>query len=281
MKVYWAVTLFLMMAAVGMSLDRRAVVARWTHLSRRYWLGVIAATFVLPPILALTVVQALPLSPGIPAGLLLMSIAPGAPMLTKMVSRKGTFFDVELAASYQILVGLLVPVLTPLLLHVLGVLFHRDVWVNPLTLAWQVASMQFLPLIAGMLVRLKFPRFATRAEPWLNRIGNFMVLAYLLVVLFSLRRVLLAVGPISAGCAALLALGCLGVGHFLAGPTIALSNTNRHLGMALLIAGMNFKERLNLVMPFFVAYAVLAPLVMTAYAIWMRKRMAPAEQAAR
>ena len=34
MKIYWIVTLMLMMAAVGMKLEPREVVSRWTHLPR-------------------------------------------------------------------------------------------------------------------------------------------------------------------------------------------------------------------------------------------------------
>lgn len=36
MKYYWIFTVLLMMAAVGMSLDPRQVIARWAQLPRRY-----------------------------------------------------------------------------------------------------------------------------------------------------------------------------------------------------------------------------------------------------
>lgn len=131
--------------------------------------------------------------------------------------------------------------------------------------------MQFVPLVVGLMVKHRWPGFATKAEPWLNRLGNLMVLAYLLVIVFGLRRVLLEVGPTSAAVAALLALACLAFGHWLAGPTIALSNTNRHVGLAMLIAGLNFKGEVKLIVPFFAAYALLAPLLMAGYSILLRK----------
>ena len=68
MKIYWIFTLFLMMAAVGMSLDPREVITRWTHLPRGYWLRVMAATFLLPPMFAMLMVGTLPLSPEIRVG---------------------------------------------------------------------------------------------------------------------------------------------------------------------------------------------------------------------
>jgi BASS family bile acid:Na+ symporter len=272
MKIYWAFTLLLMMAAVGMSLDPREVISRWARLPRGFWLGGAVATFVLPPLFAMLMVAILPLPPAIRGPVLVMSIAPGAPMLTRMVAKKGGLFDPQLAAGYQILVGLLTPVMTPALLFGIGRYYHRDVWVDPWTLAWQVASMQFVPLVVGLLVKHRWPGFAAKAEPWLNRIGNVLVIAYLLVIVIAMRRVLGAVGPGAAGTAVLFGLACLAFGHWLAGPTIALSNTNRHVGLAILIAGLNFKGEVKTVVPFFAAYAIVAPLLMTGYAFWQGRR---------
>jgi BASS family bile acid:Na+ symporter len=271
MKVYWAFTLVLMMAAVGLSLDPRDVITRWVHRPKGYWLKVAAATFVLPPLFAILLAAIFPLTPEILGGLVLMSISPGAPMLTRMVAKKGMVFDPSLAASYQILVGLLTPLLTPALLHGVGLHFHRDVWVDPWVLAWQVASLQFVPLTIGLLLKHYSPGFADWAQPWMNRAGNLMVTGYLLVVVFGLRRVLLAVGPATAGIAVLLALACLAFGHWLGGATIALSNTNRHVGLAMLISGLNFPQKSQLIIPFFAAYAFTAPLLIAGYALWRRK----------
>ena len=272
MKIYWVFTVLLMMAGVGMSLEPREVILRWARLPRDYWIGAAVATFVLPPLFAMLLVAMLPLPPPIRGGVLVMSIAPGAPMLTRMVSKQGIVFDSRLAAGYQIVVGILTPLITPMLLYWIGRFYNRDVWVDPWTLAWQVASMQFVPLVVGLLVKHHWPGFAAKAEPWLNRIGNLLLIAYMLVVLFGMRRVLVAVGPEAAGTAALLAVACLAFGHWLAGPTIALCNTNRHVGLAILIAGLNFKGQFTTVIPFFAAYALLAPVLMAAYAFWHRKR---------
>jgi hypothetical protein len=136
LKVYWILTLLLIMAAVGMIRDLREVISRWTYLPRGCWLRVVAATFLLPPLFAMLLVGLLPLTPEIRGGVLLMSVA-------------------------------------------------------------------------------------------------------------------------------------------LAGPTIALSNTNRHFGLAMRIAGLNLRDQVKLVVPFFAAYALPAPLLMAAYAVWQRKRRLP------
>lgn len=275
MRYYWLLTLLLLMMGVGMSLDPREVVSRWVRLPRSYWLRVFAATFLLPPLLAMLLVGTLSLKGTLAASILLMSVAPGAPMLTRMVSKSGGDFDNRLAASYQIGVGLLIPLLTPCLVYLLGSHYHRVVWISPWTLAWQVASMQFLPLVAGLCIRHYLPAFADKASPWMSRFGNLLLLAYLLLILFGLRRVLLAVGPMAAGTAFAFAVGCMLIGHLLGGPTIALCNSNRHVGLALLVAGVNFHENLRAMIPFFAAYALLAPLIMVGYSRLYSLRKGP------
>lgn len=272
MKPYWILTLLLIMTGVGMSLDLREVISRWTRLPKGYWLRVVAATFLLPPLFAILFAETLPLTLDIRNSVLLISIAPGAPMLTRMVSKKGILFDTRLAASYQIVIGLLVPILTPLLLYGMGRYYHREVYVSPLTLAWQVASMQFLPLTAGLLIKHYWPRFAAATEPWMSRLGNVMLLAYLVIILLGLGKALIAVGLAATGVVILFAIACLAFGHFLAGPTIALSNANRHVGLALLIAGLNTNRPASSIVPFFAAYALLAPLLLVGYAVLMRRR---------
>jgi BASS family bile acid:Na+ symporter len=272
MKSIWILTLLLLMVGVGMSLDPAEVIARWRRLPRVYWLKVVAATYVLPPLLAMAIVAILPLTPEIKGGVLILSIAPGAPMLTRMVAQKGYVFDARLAASYQILVGVLVPLLTPPLLHALGSFYHRDVWISPSTLAIQVASLQFLPLAAGLALKHYQPEFCARAGPWMSRLGNLLLIVYLGIILFGLRKALLAAGPLAAGTGALFAIGCMAAGHLLGGPTIALSNANRHVGLAMLIVGLNFSADVKRFVPFLAAYALLTPVLMTLYAILQKRR---------
>lgn len=277
MKAISILTLLLLMVGVGMSLDPAEVFSRWTRLPRTYWLKVIAATYLIPPLLAMAIVGILTLPPEIRGGVLILSIAPGAPMLTRMVAQKGQVFDARLAASYQIVVGLLVPILTPPLLHALGSFYHRDVWIAPSTLAIQVASLQFLPLAAGLALKHYLPGFCAKAGPWMSRFGNLLLIVYLCFILFGLRKALLAAGPGAAGTSALFAIGCMAAGHLLGGPTIALSNANRHVGLALLIAGLNFSAVAQRFVPFLASYALLTPILMAIYAVWRKRRGGPPE----
>jgi hypothetical protein len=63
----------------------------------------LAATFIVPPILALALANLLRLDRGALIGLFLIAVAPGAPLITRVIAKRG--FDMELAASYQLLGG--------------------------------------------------------------------------------------------------------------------------------------------------------------------------------
>jgi len=73
----------------------------------------LAATFLVPPLLALALGKLLPLDGAATAGLFLIAVAPGAPLMTRGVAKKG--FDMQIAASYQVWGALLTPLMIPLL----------------------------------------------------------------------------------------------------------------------------------------------------------------------
>jgi len=58
------------------------------------------ATFIVPPAVALLLARILPLNLSETAGLFMVAAAPGAPLLTRNLARRG--FDMHLAASYQV-----------------------------------------------------------------------------------------------------------------------------------------------------------------------------------
>src|SRR5689334_12335689 len=90
---------FLLMLSLGMSLRPRELFSHWRQLTLGAWLRLLAATFVVPPALALLLSNLFRLDLGETAGLFLVGVAPGAPLLTRNLARKG--FDMHLAASYQ------------------------------------------------------------------------------------------------------------------------------------------------------------------------------------
>jgi predicted Na+-dependent transporter len=97
MKFLLPSTVLLLMVSVGMSLNWTQFLANWRRLTLATWGKLLAATFIIPPIIALALGSLLPLDRGATVGLFLIAVAPGAPLMTRVVAKRG--FDMELAPA--------------------------------------------------------------------------------------------------------------------------------------------------------------------------------------
>jgi len=94
----------------------------------------------------------------------------------------------------------------------------------------------------------------------------------LIALLIKMGPALESVSPWVAIAALALAAGCVSAARVLipSVPTLAFSNVNRHVGLALLLSGAHFRNAQNM-LPAIAAYAIAAPLVMALYAKWMSR----------
>ena len=197
----------------------------------------------------------------------MVGAAPGAPLLTRNLARKG--FDMHLAASYQVWAALMVPVMIPIVVAAAGKLYGRDIWIPPAVLLKQIALKQFLPLSVGMVLSAVAPMMSQRFQAVLNLLGNIVLTAMIALVLFKMGPALKAVTPLVPVAALLLAIGSVAAilpfrfSDALVKETFAICNANRHVGLALLLTGQYVRARNAL--PTVACYALLAPLVMFAY----------------
>jgi bile acid:Na+ symporter, BASS family len=258
----------LLMLAVGISLRPGQIWNNWRRLTLSKWVRLIAATFLLPPTLALALGNLLSLDGPATAGLFLIGTVPGAPLMTRGAAQRG--FDVQMAASYQVWSGLLTPVIVPLLVASGGWLYGREIWVPPMKLLSVIAQQQFLPLLVGMVFVWLVPAFSRRVQRALVPIGNVIILVVLVALLYKMGPALKQVSLWLAAAALLLALGCLFGARLLLGEpsrtiqTLSVCNANRHIGLALLLSGQQMHD--NRPVPAIAAYAIAALLVMGVYA---------------
>ena len=268
MKYLLQAAVLLLMLAVGISLRPGQIWNNWRRLTASKWARLIAATFLLPPSLALALGNLFALGGPATAGLFLIGAVPGAPLMTRGAAQRG--FDVQLAASYQVWSGLLTPVIVPLLVATGGWLYGRNIWVPPLKLLTVIAQQQFLPLLVGMTLMWLAPAFSTRLQRGLVPIGNIIILLVLVAVLYKMGPALKQVNLWLAAAALLLAIGCLFGARLLLGErsrtvaTLSVCNANRHIGLALLLSGQQMQD--NRPVPAIAAYAIAALLVMGVYA---------------
>ncbi len=262
-----SITVFLLMVFIGMSVDRTQFLANWRRFTPAIWLRLLAATFIVPPLLALALGSLLPIDRSALVGLYLIAVAPGAPLMTRNVAQHG--FDMQLAATYQVWGALLSPVMIPLLVGFAAWLYGRSIWIPPGEVLRVIARQQFAPLLLGMLLMHFAPGFSSKARPILRIAGNVLVALVVLLLLVTSLPALKEGGLWPPIAALLLALGCMAAGLAIARTptpatrTLVVSNVNRHVGLALLLAGTHFHT--TRAFPTVLSYALLAPLVMAVY----------------
>src|SRR6516165_1640501 len=211
MKLIIPAAVFGLMMSVGMSLRPREVIAQLRRMEWQHWVGLVLATFVVPAALALLLGRILPLQRPEMAGLFFVGAAPGAPLMTRNISRRG--FDMHLAAGYQVWGGLLTPIILPLVVLLAGLLHGLTIWIPPRVILLQIAENQFLPLLLGLALARFVPAFSSKAVVWFNRIGNIVLTVGIIALLWFMREALkgltwwLPVGAILLALGSVLAIG--------------------------------------------------------------------------
>jgi BASS family bile acid:Na+ symporter len=257
-------SVWILMVSIGMSLNVSQLIANWRSLTPLEWLKLLFATFIAPPALVVLLARLLPLTPAEMGGLFMVAVAPGAPLLTRGIAKKG--FDMQLAASYQVWGALLTPVMIPIIVAAVGKLYDRDIWISPLTLIDQIATKQFVPLLVGMALMYFAPAVSRKLQVGFNFLGNAILTIALVFLLVKMGGALRQVSPWVLVAAAILAFGCMAAVFLVtmksryATLTLSISNANRHVGLALLLTGQYLHSRNAL--PAVACYAIAAPILM-------------------
>jgi len=267
MRSLLPIAVFLLMVSVGLGIRLNEVFANWRRHTWGTWLLLVTATFVIPSALALGLANFFHLTLGETAGLFLVGAAPGAPLLTRNMARRG--FDLHVAASYQLWAGLMVPVMIPPVVAVAGKLYGHQIWIPPIVLLGQIVEKQFLPLGVGILIAWYAPKIGEWCGPTLNTVGNVLLGVMMAAVLFKMGPELKLITPWVPVAVVLLAVGSIGammvvrMSSGVVRQTFAVCNANRHVGLALLLSGQYIHAKNAL--PVVACYALAAPLVMFLY----------------
>lgn len=274
MKLILPSAVFLLMLSVGMSLEYGKIIAGYRRMTWSTWMRLLLATFIVPPAIALLLPHVFPLSLPEMAGLFMVGVAPGAPLMTRNIAKRG--FDMHLAAGYQLWGAILTPVMIPLIVFVAGKLYDRTIWVPPRVLLLDIAEKQFLPVVLGMVVARYWPVIAAKLQPAMTMIGNLVltvaIVAFLLKLGPAVLKSLTIWLPVSAlvlAMGSVLAIRLLLRTDILTERTLAICNANRHVGLALLLTGHFLRAERAL--PAVAAYALIAPLVMAATSKWFHR----------
>ncbi len=270
MQLLLPAAVFVLMVSVGMSLRWHELLANWRKLSGDAWLRLLLATFLVPAAVALVLARVFPLNLHQTAGLFMVGATPGAPLLTRNLARRG--FDMHLAASYQVWGAVLTPIMIPLMVFGAAKLYDRNIWIPPRVLLLQIVEKEFLPVLVGMALIHFMPSLAGKAQQRVNMVANGVLILVFAVMFWKLGPKLRAITPWIVLSVLILVIASVGVmqllikGDAIMKRTFAVSNANRHVGLALLISSryMHNSEALPVVACYAMAVAVLmaiAPII--------------------
>jgi BASS family bile acid:Na+ symporter len=231
----------------------------------RFVIIALLANFVVPPILALILIRVFSLDEPLAVGLLLVSLAAGAPGLPKTA----VFAKLDTAAATGLMVLLVVvtiivlPIALPLLLTGISVTF------------WDIASgliiLILVPLAISLFVRARYPEAAASALPHFAQASNLSLL--ILLVLMVVLNFSNVVGLLGSGglLASLILIVLTTVGGYLLGSlgkadswVQALGAGQRNIAAAMVVATMNFgnDEVVMVVVYSLIILVILIPLAL-------------------
>jgi predicted Na+-dependent transporter len=260
------------MASMGLSLTMAQITGPLRN--ARFVIVALLANFLVLPILAFLLIQVFSLDEPLAVGLMLVSLAAGAPALPKTA----VFAKVDAAAATGLMVLLVVvtilvlPVALPLLLTGISVTF------------WDIASgliiLILVPLAVSLFVRARYPEAAASALPHFAQASNLSLL--FLMVLMVVLNFSDVVGLLGSGglLASLVLVGLTTAGGYLLGRLgkagdwlQGLGAGQRNIAAAMVVATMNFGND-EIVMV--VVYSLIGMVVIIPLALELGKRAAGA-----
>ena len=234
-------TVFAVMFALGLMLGREQIAAA---LQRRVVLAAVVFAVVVPvPALAVLAVKLFALKGPIAAGIVLMSISPGAPVALRRALDAGG--NREFAPALHLAIVTLAVVTVPASVAILDWIFAVDFTVTPFHIGRQVFFAQLLPLALGAALRAVRPATAAKLEGPLGRVGNLLLLALGIMVLVDMPPIIAAVGWVPSIAGVAMTACALAVGAAFAWrdpavrPAAAIAAAMRNPGLALVIATVN------------------------------------------
>ena len=230
----------------------------------------VLAMYVLVPFVTVVAVALLELSPGVEAGLLVLAVSAGAPLLPRKLLKIG---DGAYIFSLVVTSSLLAIVLVPTWLAIIGAALGREIGLSVGQVAWVLTKSFLAPLVVGMLFRWRFPQLADRVGRTLMAVAGAVLTISALTLLALHLDILLQASWLGVSALAGIGVAALAIGHLLGGPlpeertALAIACATRHLGVAVLVAASLPGPRTAVIVAL---YIVTSALVSLPYLRWRR-----------
>jgi BASS family bile acid:Na+ symporter len=265
------ITVFSVMAAIGTTITPSVSIR---HLRSPSLLvrGLVSVLVIVPGIgFATTIAFGLALPEQV--GVVLMAIAPGAPLALRRALASGA--DEGFAPTLQIAVAILAVPAVPLWVVLGNWILGTHGFIDAAAVARQVILAQLLPLAMGTIVKRVAPVRGARIGIALGRAGAILLIAALVSIFVNVRYSILLNHFWPIVCVAIITIAALVVGHLLGGPSpeirhaMAIAGALRNVGLALLVATTN--QTLPEVEVVIISYAITAIIIVSAYILWWKR----------
>ncbi len=201
----------------------------------------LVANFVLVPAFAYAITVLLSLESSISIGLILVSMAAGAPFLPKLVevAKGNTPFSVGLMVLLMVVTIVYLPLVLPLMIS--------GVEINPLDIARSLIIMMLIPLAIGLFIKARYEDAAEKIRPTFASASNIAILALIVLgVVLNFDSMIALVGSRGLLAAVLFVAGALLAGYLIGGKdrsiksVMGLGTAQRNISAALVVAAQNF-----------------------------------------
>jgi len=222
------------------------------------------ANFVVVPLFVYGMTMIVPLSEGYRIGLILLSIAAGAPFLPKLadIAKSDVPLSIGLMLLLMVVTIFYLPLILPLILN--------GAEVSSWEIAKSLIVLMLIPLIIALVTRAYLEKTAKVLHAIFEKLTNIalLLLTISLVILNAKHLISMFVLPLVA--ILLLLIGAMFIGYFFAGKqkktrvVMALGTGQRNISAAILVATQNFKDPDVTIM--LVAVAIFGLFIMLPYA---------------
>ena len=246
------------MLSMGLSLTTKQIVDPLKDM--KLVVLALVANFVLVPAIAYGIAFALSLESSLSIGLILVSMAAGAPFLPKLVevAKGNTPFSVGLMVLLMVVTIVYLPLVLPLVV--------TGVEVNPLDIARSLIIMMLIPLAIGLFIKARYEDAAEKIRPTFASASNIAILALIVLgLVLNFESMIALVGSRGLLAAILFVVGALLTGYLLGGKdrsiksVMALGTGQRNISAALVVAAQNFDAD---VLTFILVYSVIGFIVL-------------------
>ncbi len=224
----------------------------------------LVANFILVPLLVYGLTLLIPLSDGYKTGLIILSIAAGAPFLPKLadIAKSDVPFSIGLMLLLMVVTIFYLPMVLPFLL--------KGAEVSSWDIAQSLIVLMLIPLVIALAIRAYFEKIAKILQTIFEKISNIsLLLLTISLVILNAKHLINMFGYPLVAILIVLA-GAMFIGYFLGGKekstrvVMAMGAGQRNISAAILVATQNFKDpEVSIIM---VAVAIFGLFIMLPYA---------------